>query len=187
MGSVSKQHNFVWDTDANPDHVNENFDDIYAFVNTQVVHRDGSISFSAVPTGPALDPTTDNQLSRKKYVDDKAAAATTALNAAALARPTLLNYSGTLNGTAPALATTQFSIQAGTVVFTNSTSVTFPTAFPNGLVSVVVTCNDNTQADMLKTSSETKTGFGVQAWKLSSGSWDPSVGAVRISYIAIGY
>lgn len=34
------------------------------------IAADGTIPFSAVPTGPAADPTTDNQFTRKAYVDN---------------------------------------------------------------------------------------------------------------------
>ena len=60
---------FVVDTTIDPDEVNENFDTIYDFVNEEVIHRDGTIAFTAVPTGPATDPSTANQLARKDYVD----------------------------------------------------------------------------------------------------------------------
>lgn len=191
MSAVSKSYTFVPGTDIESAEVNQNFDDVVDYVNGEVIVRDASMAFTAIPSGPGTDPTSANQFTRKQYVDNQitasAASATSALNAAALARPTLLNYSGVLNGTAPAVATTQFSIQAGTAIVNGSGTITFTTPFPNGLVSVVVSCNDNTPADMLKTSSETKTSFGVQAWKLNAGAWDPSTGNVRISFVAVGW
>lgn len=38
------------------------------------------VTFFAIPVGPASDPTTDNQLARKKYVDDKDTATTVAFS-----------------------------------------------------------------------------------------------------------
>lgn len=51
--------------------VDQNFTDLVNFLNSSVVHRDGSTSFTGVPSGPASDPVTDNQLPRKKYIDDR--------------------------------------------------------------------------------------------------------------------
>lgn len=49
--------------------VNQNFDEIITFLNNLVVHTDGSKVFTGIPTGPAADPTSDNQFARKAYVD----------------------------------------------------------------------------------------------------------------------
>lgn len=48
---------------------NTNFSDLVTYINTHAIHKDGSIAFTAVPSGPATDPTSDNQLARKAYVD----------------------------------------------------------------------------------------------------------------------
>jgi hypothetical protein len=49
--------------------VNENFEDVAAYVNTSLIHKDASVAFTAVPSGPASDPSSDNHLARKAYVD----------------------------------------------------------------------------------------------------------------------
>jgi hypothetical protein len=49
--------------------VNTDFSDITTWINTNAVHLDASKAFTAVPSGPATDPTTANQLTRKAYVD----------------------------------------------------------------------------------------------------------------------
>lgn len=67
---VSKPYTFTPDTTIDPDQVNQNFDVLVDELNTNVVKPDGTVAFTAVPTGPASDPSTDNQLARKKYVDD---------------------------------------------------------------------------------------------------------------------
>lgn len=51
--------------------MNANFTAILNWVNTNAVHLDGTKAFTAVPSGPATDPTTANQLTRKAYVDAK--------------------------------------------------------------------------------------------------------------------
>lgn len=50
--------------------INDNFDDLVTFLNTDVVLADASVPFTAVPSGPGTNPTGDNQFTRKKYVDD---------------------------------------------------------------------------------------------------------------------
>lgn len=49
---------------------NQNYTDLVNFINTNAIQKDGSLAFTAVPTGPATNPTADNHLARKKYVDD---------------------------------------------------------------------------------------------------------------------
>jgi hypothetical protein len=69
--NVSVTYNFVAGTPAVADNVDQNFTDIVNWVNTNAVHLDGSKAFTAVPSGPASDPTSANQLTRKAYVDAK--------------------------------------------------------------------------------------------------------------------
>jgi microcystin-dependent protein len=49
--------------------VMQNLNDILTWINTNAVHLDGSKAFTAVPSGPASDPVSANQLARKAYVD----------------------------------------------------------------------------------------------------------------------
>ncbi len=49
--------------------VMQNFNDILTWINTNAVHLDGSKAFTGVPSGPASDPVSANQLARKAYVD----------------------------------------------------------------------------------------------------------------------
>lgn len=69
--NVSVTYNFVAGTPAVADNVDQNFTDIVNWINTNAVHLDGSKAFTAVPSGPAADPTSANQLTRKAYVDAK--------------------------------------------------------------------------------------------------------------------
>ncbi len=66
---VSVPNNFTAGTPAVADDVDANFASLVTWVNTNAVHLDGSKAFTAVPSGPATDPTTANQLTRKTYVD----------------------------------------------------------------------------------------------------------------------
>jgi hypothetical protein len=54
---------------ADATQVNANFAALVNFINAEVVQRDGSIAFTAIPTLPASDPTLANQAARKAYVD----------------------------------------------------------------------------------------------------------------------
>lgn len=206
MTVVTKAYTFAPATDIKSAEVNENFDRLYNYINSDVIVRDASKAFTVIPAGPGTDPTSPNQFSRKQYVDDKAAAVDatvttnkTATDAQALARPTFTSYateggvlySGTTQyTTGPTVATTQFKIAAGSSVFTNTANITFQTAFPNGLVSVVTTVGDNSAGDIFKIDNESKTGFSIQAWRLNPanpGVWDNSPGSCRVNWIAIGW
>lgn len=74
MATISKQHDFTSGTTILSAQVNTNFDDLFAQINDEVVHVDGTNAMTALLTGPATDPTADNHLARKKYVDDQIAA-----------------------------------------------------------------------------------------------------------------
>lgn len=70
MATLSVTYSFVPLTLAESSEVNQNFQDVVTFVNGSVMHRDASSAFTAVPSGPATNPSTDNQLTRKRYVDN---------------------------------------------------------------------------------------------------------------------
>jgi hypothetical protein len=76
MANPVKPYTFVEDTDIIDDEVNANFDALFDWIRDQAIHADASKAFSAIPSGPSQNPTTNNQLTRKKYVDDEIAAAT---------------------------------------------------------------------------------------------------------------
>lgn len=69
MATASVTFTFVALTDALASEVNTNFSDVVSFLNTQTIHKDASVAFTAVPSGPATDPVSDNQFVRKAYVD----------------------------------------------------------------------------------------------------------------------
>jgi hypothetical protein len=70
-GDVSVPNTFSNGTTADAPEVNANFAALVAWINTNVTHLDASKAFTAIPTGPATDPTTANQFTRKSYVDAK--------------------------------------------------------------------------------------------------------------------
>lgn len=64
---------------ADASKVQQNFDEVASYVNTNAILKDASVAFTSVPSGPASDPTTANQLARKSYVDATATAAAAAV------------------------------------------------------------------------------------------------------------
>lgn len=68
---ASVPNNFTAGLPSVADDVDANFAAVVNWINTNAVHLDASKAFTGVPSGPATDPTTDNQLTRKAYVDAK--------------------------------------------------------------------------------------------------------------------
>lgn len=73
MATASVPNTFSALTKAKSAEVNANFTALLDFLNGSVVHTDASKAFTGIPSGPAVNPTTDNQFTRKKYVDDQVA------------------------------------------------------------------------------------------------------------------
>lgn len=67
--SAAVTYNFVAGTPSVADNVDQNFTDLVNWINTNAVHLDGSKAFTQVPSGPAVDPVSANELARKAYVD----------------------------------------------------------------------------------------------------------------------
>lgn len=91
MATLNLTNVFAPSTLAESSEVNQNMDEIESFINTQVMHRDASSAFTAVPSGPAADPVSGNQLTRKAYVDVPFAYSTLSGNLANVAAETVLN------------------------------------------------------------------------------------------------
>jgi microcystin-dependent protein len=71
MATAAVTYTFANGTNADGTQVNANFTSVVNFLNTDVIQKDGSIAFTSVPSiATATDPTTDNQLARKAYVDN---------------------------------------------------------------------------------------------------------------------
>lgn len=71
MPAANNPQTYVTGTPATAAAVNANFDYLESFINAEVIQKDASLAFTSVPSGPATDPSSDNQLTRKKYVDDR--------------------------------------------------------------------------------------------------------------------
>lgn len=50
--------------------VNENFETLKTYVDTNCILKDASLDFTSTPAGPASDPVDANDLARKQYVDN---------------------------------------------------------------------------------------------------------------------
>lgn len=86
-------------------------------------------------------------------------------------------------GSAPAAGTGQFYIQAGSTVGTfssNALDISFPTAFPNGVLTVIVTDGDNSTGGSL---SVTQANVSVSSFRAQS----PSNGTKRVNWVAVGF
>jgi hypothetical protein len=69
MATVPAMNSFTNGTTISSTDVNENFDNLAAFAQDSTIHKDASVAFTGVPSGPATDPSTSNHLTRKSYVD----------------------------------------------------------------------------------------------------------------------
>ena len=69
MATASVTYVFANGTNADGTQVNANFTSLLNFINTEVIQRDASVAFTAIPTLPATTPTLDNHAVRKAYVD----------------------------------------------------------------------------------------------------------------------
>jgi hypothetical protein len=66
---VNVTHILQPNTLAKASDVNDNFDDVVQWINSNVPHRDGTVPFSGVPSIPAQGPSQPNQVAHKAYVD----------------------------------------------------------------------------------------------------------------------
>jgi hypothetical protein len=184
MPAPVKPYTFVDATDILADEVNADFDALFDWAETEAIRADAGVAFSAIPSGPATNPTSDNEFSRKAYVDagDKLRIK--------------LGHTGAqtgLVGGATTLSSIQPLIQCGEDVTVTSAAggitISYPTAFPNGVLAVVV-CNGDEQTQegdtvALIQGNHVKSSFGVR-WHDAAG--DPVVSASRrTAWIAIGW
>jgi len=208
MTSVSKTYTFTPGTDIESAEVNQNFDDVVNYVNAEVIVRDGSKAFTAIPSGPGTDPTTANQFARKQYVDNAdnlrvkidGTTAFTGIPSGPATNPTTINqftrkkYVDDADAVRPTMAATGQIIKAADAVVTTDgfghATVTFPAAFPTALDTIVVTSGDaNVNTQFMSIFAKSTTSFTVRCYTVDVAS-NALVRAlsqsVRVSYIAIG-
>src|SRR5437868_4994070 len=69
MSTATVTNTFSAGTTAVASQVNTNFSDLVSYINTNCIVKDGTLASTAVLSGPATDPTSDNHYARKAYVD----------------------------------------------------------------------------------------------------------------------
>jgi len=70
MATAAVSNVFTNGSNADAVQVNSNFTSLVNFLNTDVITRDATVAFTVIPSGPATNPTLDNQFTRKYYVDN---------------------------------------------------------------------------------------------------------------------
>ena len=208
MSAVAKTYTFVPGTDILSSQVNQNFDDLVGYTNAEVIVRDGSKAFTAIPTGPATNPTSANQFARKQYVDDREAvvtAAATTLGATVTAHTASLATHTTDLTKRPTInnnATNVRMISESTTTTTNVNgdgTITFPAGHLTTCANVVAVSGDhnaNLAVGAISTISIigfTNSGFTFRAYRTTSvapfGTYALEVfpsSPIRINYIATG-
>lgn len=69
MPTAAVTYNFVPETTILASEANTNFANLVNFLNSNVIQKDASLAFTNIPSGPASDPSSANQFTRKAYVD----------------------------------------------------------------------------------------------------------------------
>jgi hypothetical protein len=89
MATANVSYTFVNGATGDGTQVNQNFTDLVNFLNNSVVHKDGSTTMTGALTLPASDPVSENQATRKSYVDSQSVRvfASTAARDAAIPTP----------------------------------------------------------------------------------------------------
>lgn len=212
MTAVAKTYTFVPGTPIESDQANQNFDDLVSYLNAEVIVRDGSKAFTAIPSGPGTDPTTSNQFARKQYVDNAdnlrvkidGTTAFTGIPSGPATNPTTDNQftrkkyvddsAVTPLTYRPSMAVTGQIIKAGDAVVTTDAFghayVPFSTAFGTALDTIVVTSGDaNVPTQFMSIYSKNNSGFTVRCFTVdvaSNALVRAITQSVRVSYIAIG-
>ena len=208
MSTVNKTYNFLPATDIESAEVNQNFDDVVNYVNAEVIVRDASKAFTAIPSGPGTDPTSPDQFARKQYVDQRvkidgstpftgipSGPATNPSTANQFTRKQYVDDSAVTPLTfRPSMAATGQIIKAKDEVVTTDAfghaTVTFVGAFPTALDTVVVTSGDaGVPTQFMSIHAKNTSSFTVRCFTIDVAS-NALVRAisqgVRVSYIAIG-
>lgn len=181
MGTLTKPYTFSAGGYAVAGQVNADMDALFNWVNAGgAMWSDASVAFSAVPSGPNVDPTSANQFTRKSYVDAIGASVT----ALQLTRVYGWGVSNML---------LQGSV--ATVVTDANGNYTFPlqNAFPNTLISNIQLLGQDNQGftdyqvmiNGLGCSRTTLAGR-IAKTDASGGGAGYNAGTFQINYLAIG-
>ena len=216
MTAIAKTYTFVPGTPIESDQANQNFDDLVNYTNEEVIVRDASQAFTAIPSGPGIDPTSPNQFVRKQYVDNadnlrvKIDGSTpfTGIPSGPAANPTTPNQFARKQYVDEAVAAqvdlpgiANAQIRVGNVVSTTDAvgeiGVNFDSPFPNTCIGVCITIGDVGVGSMVagvRNEKLSRVGFQAAIWNANVAT-DLSGGLgvtrqasslVRIYYIAFG-
>ena len=194
MTAVSKTYTFVPGTPILAAEANQNFNDLVNYINGEVIVRDASKAFTVVPSGPAADPSSANQFTRKQYVDNLNTAVTTTVTN----HTTDLTKRPTINNNATGVKIVSQSVFPTTNVNGDGT-VNFPAGSFTNCTSVIATNGSltagapGTNIFAVTITGFNATGFTFRAFKVTStaafGTYilEPSVSAgCVVNYIAVG-
>lgn len=175
MGTAAVTYTFSANTLVKSSEANTNFQDLVDFVNTNLIQKDASVAFTATPSGPATDPTGDNQFARKAYVDASLDDVLQGLG----------TYSPGMSGTPGDTARFKFTGGRQTVVFAAGVgTITFPAAFANGLLVCLAQAGDSGDDNsFLLVPGASKTGATV--WAVRAGA--NFAGSMAVNYLAVGW
>lgn len=175
MSTLTKPYSFAAGTNAVASQVNADFDALFNWVNGGgAMWADASVAFTGIPILPASDPTSDNQAVRRRTV-------------ANMVQPT----AGFVGGTPP--AGTLFKIQGASTVSTidsfGNQSITFPTPFSSGVLTIVAINGD---ANIGPHSILECGGLGLASavfrwWNVVGPTTYGAGASVRCNWIAIGW
>jgi hypothetical protein len=202
MTVVAKTYTFIPGTPIESSQANQNFDDVVNYINGEVIVRDASKAFTAIPVGPGTDPTSPNQFTRKQYVDNLNTAVTTSvtnLTTTVTNNKTAQDAGFVARPTVSGLATNP--IIKADAVYTPSTNAggeatfNFVTAFPNGCQSVTVTADNGAGPCFVSITSKSATGFTARIYTENivsnpfTGGFSNAryVGAAIVYYTAVGW
>ena len=179
MASLNLSHTFTAGTEAKASEVNQNFTDVKTFVNTNVVHKDGTNPFTVMPVLPSGDA---NAVSTNAHAANKAYVDTTAASTALASQPTNVAWGRVGSATKTAeqsfVTTTYADISGLTVTFTGVAGRRYKAT------AVLVARNDLTTAGsfsadlILTTSSDTQLARSLEGL-----SFDNDTGTLTICYL----
>ena len=216
MSIVTKAYTFAPATDIESAEVNENFDRLYNYINNDVIVRDASMAFTAIPSGPGTDPSSANQFARKAYVDQRVkidgTTAFTGIPSGPATNPTTANQFTRKqyvddSAVTPLIARPTVSglatnpIIKADAVYTPSTNAggeatfNFVTAFPNGCQSVTVTADNGAGPCFVSITSKSASSFTARIYTENivsnpfTGGFSNAryVGAAIVYYTAVGW
>ena len=202
MTAVAKTYTFVPGTSIEAAETNQNFDDIIGYINSEVIVRDASKAFTAIPSGPGTDPSSANQFTRKQYVDNSVstvAGTVTALTTTVTNNKTAQDAGFLARPTVSGLASNPIIKADDAVVTTDiygQVTINFSSAFPNSCRTVVVTSGDvSVPTQFIGVVGKTTSGFTVRCFTqtvVADGFGGLTLEraasqGVRVSYFAVGY